>query len=169
MKIPRTTNADVLQVATYWTHELADISHMQGYDGVVTKWQAALADVEQLAKSGKPNDVYAKNEAFWRTAWQVALQVAVTDEAPTKWQMFVAFVKDSVKSITGDIADAFSSVGRGAEDLAGGAAHALGTIGNQAAKGLFSGFGIPLLVGAGVVGYFLLRSHGGEHTSAEAA
>jgi hypothetical protein len=166
MKVPRTTNADVLQLAAYWTHELESIRQLHNYDGVRARWQVALDDVDKLATPGKPDDVYAKNNEFWHEMWRVAVQVAVTDEAPTKWQMFVEFVKDTVKAIPGDIADAFSSVGHGAEELAGAGAQALGTIGNKAARGLFSGFGVPLLLGAGVVGYFLLRSHGGEHGEA---
>ena len=36
-----------------------------------------FADVDKLAKTGKPEDGYARNNEFWRTMWHVALQVAV--------------------------------------------------------------------------------------------
>ena len=51
-------------------------------------------------------------------------------------------------------------------DLAGGAAQAIGKVANEAGKGLFSGFGTPLLIGAGLVGLFLI-SRSGRDKSAE--
>ncbi|MEP6866756.1 MAG: hypothetical protein ABJE66_39455, partial [Deltaproteobacteria bacterium] len=47
--IPRTTNADVLQLATYWATQLADVKHVFGHNGVVARWTPVLADVDKLA------------------------------------------------------------------------------------------------------------------------
>ena len=69
MAVPRTTNADVLQLATYWSDQLANAKQEMGYDGVVEKWHAAIADVDKLAKPGKPDDVYPKNNEFWRRSF----------------------------------------------------------------------------------------------------
>ena len=35
-------------------------------------------------------------------------------------------------------------------------AHAVGKVANDAGKGLFAGFGTPLLIGAGLIGLFLI-------------
>jgi hypothetical protein len=156
--IPRTTNADVLQLATYWSNELAKVKHVFGHDGVVARWTPVVNDVDKLAKNGKPDEVYAKNNEFWREMQQVAIQIAVADEAPSKWDMVVDSVKDSVKHLPETLTGAAS---KGAE-LIESAAHAVGKVANEAGKGLFSGLGAPVLIGAGLIGLFLIsrnRSH----------
>ena len=159
--IPRTTNADVLQLATYWSNELAKVKHVFGHDGVVARWAPVVADVDKLAKPGKPDAVYAKNNEFWREMQEVAIQIAVADEAPNKWDMVVDSVKDSVKHLPETLTGAAS---KGA-DLIESAAHAVGKVANEAGKGLFAGLGAPVLIGAGLIGLFLItrnRSHHGE-------
>ena len=156
--IPRTTNGDVLQLATYWSSALADVKHVFGHDGVVARWQPVMADVDKLAKPGTPDAVYAKNNEFWRELQEVAIQVAVSDEAPSKWDMVVDSVKDSVKHLPETLTGAAS---KGA-DLVASAAHAVGKVANEAGKGLFAGFGTPILIGAGLLGVFLIsrsRNH----------
>ena len=156
LDIPRSTNADVLQLATYWTTQLANAKRVMGYDTVVAKWHVALADVDQLAKGGKPGDVYPKNNDFWRTALEVAIQVAIGDEAPSTWDLIVDSVKDSVTHLP----QTLESAGTKAVELVGDAAHAVGHIANEAGRGLFAGLGRPLLVGGGLLGLYLLsRSH----------
>ena len=143
MEIPRTTNQDVLQLATYWTHQLADAKQVMGYATVMEKWKVALADVDRFAKTGKPDDVYPKNNELWRTALEVAIQVAIGDEAPSKWDMFVGSVKDSVSHLP----ETLEHAGSKAMELVG-----------QAGKGLLGGLGTPVLVGGGLLaGYLLLR------------
>ena len=46
----------------------------------VATWHAAIVDVDQLAKPGKPDDVYAKNNEFWRRA----ARSRSTSPSPTK-------------------------------------------------------------------------------------
>jgi hypothetical protein len=157
--IPRTTNADVLQLATYWSSELAKVKHTMGHDGVVTRWTPVLADVDKLAKPGKADAVYAKNNEFWRELQEVAVQIAVSDEAPSRWQMVVGAVTDSITHLPRTIENVAS---KGAELIAG-AANAVGRVANEAGKGMFAGFGTPLLIGAGLLGVFLIsraRNHG---------
>jgi hypothetical protein len=157
--VPRTTNADVLQLATYWSDRLAHVKHEMGHDGIVKMWQVALADVDLIAKPGKPDGVYAKNNAFWASSLKVAVQVAISDEAPTKWDMVVSSVKDSVAHLPENLENAAS---KGA-DLVASAAHTVGQVANQAGKGLLSGLGAPVLIGAGLIGaYLLARGHKDE-------
>jgi hypothetical protein len=165
--IPRTTNADVLQLAAYWTNTLADARELMGYDGVKQRWQVALADVDNFAKTGKPDEVYPHNNEFWRTSWQVAVQAAVSKEAPTKWDLFVDMVKDTFTHLPSEIASGAKTVASGTMDVLEGGANAVGKVANAAGRGLFSGVGAPLMIGAGLVGiYFLTRSRG--HDQAEA-
>jgi hypothetical protein len=101
MKVPRTTNADVLQLATYWTHALAQIElkrremgphgpealHQAGIDGEIRRWREALRDVDHYATTGEPAATYPKNEAFWRATSSVSITAAVIDDAPSPFEM----------------------------------------------------------------------------------
>ena len=150
--VPRTTNADVLQLATYWTHELGSVKHEMGHDGIVAMWQVALGDVDKLAKPGTPDAVYAKNNELWASSRRVAIQIAVSDETPTKWEMVVSSIKDGITHLP----QAIESVASKGADLVASAAHAVGKVANEAGKGMFAGFGTPLLIGAGLLGVFLI-------------
>ena len=145
--IPHTTNSDVLQLATYWTDRLSSVKHEMGHDGIVKMWQVALDDVDKLAKPGKPDDVYPKNHEFWASARRVAVQVAISDEAPSKWDMFVGSVKTSVSHLPENVEHAIE-----------GAAHAV----EKAGKSVLESIGAPVLIGAGLLGLFLV-SRAGKH------
>jgi hypothetical protein len=64
--IPRTTNADVIALADYWTKQLGAAKQVMGHEGVEKSWRVAAGDVEQIARKGEPNTVYTKNNEFWR-------------------------------------------------------------------------------------------------------
>jgi hypothetical protein len=99
--VPRTTNADVLQLATYWTSALAQVEikrrqmgphgsealHGAGIDGEIRRWREALRDVDNYATTGDPAATYPKNEAFWRATGSVSITVAVIDDAPPPFEM----------------------------------------------------------------------------------
>lgn len=150
--VPRTTNADVLQLATYWPQQLADTKKHMGHDGVATVWRAALDDVDKLANLGKPDDVYPKNNQFWASARRVAIQVAVSDEAPSKWSMIVSSIKDSIVTLP----ETVEHVAAAGADLLARAANTVGHVAGEASRGLFAGAGMPLLLGAGLIGAYLV-------------
>jgi hypothetical protein len=101
MTVPRTTNADVLQLAAFWTDALADVEHKRramgpdgpqalhaaGIDGEIRRWRAVLDDVDTHATTGPPAATYPKNEAFWRGTGSVSITVSVLDEAPPPFRM----------------------------------------------------------------------------------
>lgn len=102
MTIPRTVNADILQLSTYWTHALAriyekrsamshgaDALHAAGLDGEIRRWRTALADVDLYASRGDPVALYPKNEAFWRASGSLSVTLAVIDEAPAPFDMLL--------------------------------------------------------------------------------
>jgi hypothetical protein len=68
-RVPRTTFADVRQLAAYWSnslakvgeHSLADIS----YKHVLKRWKDAVAEVEQIPPTADPASVYEHNTDFW--------------------------------------------------------------------------------------------------------
>ena len=151
--IPRTTNADVVALADYWTKQLGDVKDIMGTDYVTKIWRAASADVDQLARhAADPNAVYAKNNSFWRALSSTAIHVAVADEAPSKWDLAKESIKDSVVHLP----DTLSTVASKGVEVLADTAQAAGKVVNAAGKGLLSGAGVPMLIGAGVLGAVLL-------------
>lgn len=129
-----------------------------GHAGVEARWKATLANVDALARPGDPNAVYPNNNGFWRDLQHTAIHVAVADEAPSKSDMMIDAVKESIGNLPQNIKAGAEALASGAADVAG----AVGKVAGAAGKGIFSGFGAPLLVGAGLVGLFLIsrnRSH----------
>lgn len=155
---PRTTNADVIALADYWTKQLGAVKRVMGHAGVEARWKLSLTDVDTIARPGDPNAVYPKNNGFWRDLQHTAIHVAVADEAPSKSDMMLDAVKESIVSLPQNIKAGAAAVASGAAEIAG----SVGKIAGEAGKGLFGGFGAPLLIGAGLVGMFLLsRNHHG--------
>lgn len=154
--IPRSTVGDVLALTSYWSKQLDDVKKIMGHDGTVKRWNATLAEIQQYAIGKDPREVYAKNNAFWRSLKNTAIHVAVADEAPSKWDMAVDSLKESVKKLPDNLAKGAEVVASKVASVAGDVAEGAGKIVNQGAKGLFSGIGTPILVAGGLVGAFLL-------------
>jgi hypothetical protein len=153
--IPRATNADVIELATYWSKQFANAKHVMGHDSMEARWKTIVADVDKLAKPAKPDDVYAKNNEFWRALGDLSIQIASADEAPTAWDLVSASVNDSLHHLPENLAHAAEA----GADFVASAAHAVGKVANEAGKGLFAGFGTPLLIGGGLLGLFLITRH----------
>jgi hypothetical protein len=145
-RVPRTTVTDVRQLAAFWSaglakvgeHSFADIS----YRHVIDRWKAAVAEVDRLPLTTDPTSVYAHNVDFWEALMTIAIQVAVTAEAPTRWQL----VKEATKQA---IVDLPSTLKTAAQDL----------VSNVLARPLlYAGIGVA---GLAVV---LLLARGSSHT-----
>lgn len=159
LKIPRSTNADVLQLADYWGKELAKAKQVMGYQGAVEKWRLVMADVDRYAKTGKPDDVYPKNNELWHVLSDISIQIAVGDEAPSKFDLAV----DSLKYSVTHLPETLGHAAQKGVDFVAGAAHAAGHIVSEVGKGLFGGLATPLLIGGGLIGVYLIaRSRGGR-------
>jgi hypothetical protein len=155
MKVPRTTNADVLRLADYWGKQLAafvpkalfgGVSNTMGLQGQLKRWSAVMEDVDKLARKGKPDELYPKNHEFWYETIGLATNLAVWGEVPTTFELVAESTKQAVADLPGRIAGA-----------AGAVAKAVGDAAREAGAGLLSGMGKPLLIGGGVlVGLLLL-------------
>jgi hypothetical protein len=161
-KIPRTTNTDVLTLAGYWGKQLEDVKEVFGHESIEKRWKLLMADVAKPDVYTHPTAVYSKNNQFWRALSDTAIHVSVADEAPSKWDMAKDALKHSVTHLPETLEHAAS---KGADMLAS-AAHAVGKVANEAGKGLFQGFGTPLLIGAGLIGLFLITRDSGEKKEA---
>ncbi len=106
-RIPRTTVSDVRQLTAYWTIGLArvgeqnyaDISHSH----VLRRWRAAVEQVWALPGTTPPNSLYPHNQEFWTALMTIAIQVAVTSEAPTRFQLLKQAVEHSIQSLPGTL------------------------------------------------------------------
>jgi hypothetical protein len=102
-RVPRTTVSDVRQLAAYWSsglakvgaHNFADIS----YRHVLDRWNAALAELDRLPGDTDPATVYQRNVEFWEALLTIAIQVAVTAEAPTRWTLIKEAAKHAVDEL----------------------------------------------------------------------
>jgi hypothetical protein len=141
-RVPRTTIGDVRQLAAYWagglskvgSHGLGDVS----YRHVLDRWKAALAEVDRTPRDVDPTSVYPHNVDFWEAVMTIAIQIAVTADAPTRWQL----IKEATKTAVHDLPDTLKSA---AQNL-------LGTLLKKPL--LYAGIGVGGLVLAAV----LLRS-----------
>jgi len=165
-KIPRSTNADVIALADYWSKKFADIREVFGHKDTLARWKRALADIDGVARKGDPAAVYPKNNAFWRDLKATAIHIAVADEAPTKWDMAKDAIKESVKNLPETIKVGAEKAATAVASAAGDIAQGVGKVANEAGKGLFAGFGTPLLVGAGLLGLFLISRNRGSSEKA---
>ncbi len=154
--VPRSTNEEVVQLADYWSKQLAGVKVVFGHDGVVKRWKAALADVDQFARKGDPYAVFTKNLTFWPALKATAIHVSVADEAPSTFDLAMDSVKENVKKLPDNLKDGASKAAEALAGVAGDVAQGINKIAKGAGAGLFSGFGTPLLVGAGLLGVFLV-------------
>lgn len=161
--IPRSTNADVIALADYWTPQLMNVKRVMGVDAVIAQWRAAVHDVDAVARKAPADAVYAKNNAFWRALQKTAIHTAVADEAKTSTELAVEAIKDSVKNLPENLAAGAKAIGNTAAQVAGDLAHDVGNIANKAGAGLFAGLGLPLLIGGGALVGLVLLARSGHH------
>jgi hypothetical protein len=149
---PRTTCADVAQLAAFWTREIARAP--QNYGDMVPggqrkRWSAAASAVTKHC-TGTPNALYPENRTFWKAMSGAAVSIDVErDNVPrSKLDAVIGTFHDAIGAVgsglgdaaswTGDqLVDAAGTVGKGAGNLLGGFLDAVG----------FK----TLLIGAGVV------------------
>jgi hypothetical protein len=152
-RVPRTTVADVRQLAAYWSnglakvgeHSFADIS----YRHVIDRWKAAVAEVDRIPLNTEATSVYPHNTDFWEAVMTIAIQVAVTAEAPTRWKL----VKEATKHAITELPNTLKTA---VQDFVGG-------VGGVLAKPLiYAGIGVG---GLAVLLYLLRRPSHSESRS----
>lgn len=167
--IPRTTNSDVIQLADYWSKQLKQVRRVFGHDGVQNRWNNAVGHVNFLARSGKPDAVYPNNNVFWRALQSTAFHISAADELPSETQLLLDSLSESIHSLPERLKAGAEAVASGAAKGAEAVASEAGKIVNAAGKGLFSGFGLPLLLGGGALVGLALFARRGDRASGKEA
>jgi len=151
MKIPRSTNADVLALVPLWDRA-ADRARTDvfGVPGAIASWRAEAAEVARLTAGADPIAVYARNVEFWRVSQRLAIRLQVAAEEPPDVE-FVDALVDNIKKLPGRVA----SVGGWLSDAASGAAKTAGGALEGGTSAIARGL-VPLLkpiaIGAGILG-----------------
>ncbi len=151
MKVPRTSNADVLALVPLWDRA-ADRSRTDvvGVKGAIASWRQVAAEVARLTSGADATATYPENVAFWRTSQRLAVRLQVAAEEPPDVE-FVDALVSNIKKLPGRIASVgglLSDAASGAADAAGGALEG-GT--SAIARGL-TPLLKPIAIGAGILG-----------------
>ena len=153
-RVPRTTIADVRQIAAYWSNNLAKVGEHSfadiSYKHVLKRWKDAVAAVNRIPPNADPTAVYEHNTDFWEAVITIAIQIAVTAEAPTRWTLVKEATKQAIADLPQTLVDLPSTLKTRVQNFAS----------NVVARPL-------LYLGAGLGGlalaaYFLRRSNRGE-------
>lgn len=152
-KYPETTNGEVRQLAKEWSRlagqgrrDFAEVEQRR------EDWKVALAQIAAATTFTDPDLTFPHNEEFWmRWTKRLAIWLGAARAMPSKREMIVDSVKESIKHLPENlgkgataVAEAGAAVARKAGEVA--AAPVRGLFG-----GLFGKFGTPLLIGAIVV------------------
>lgn len=152
---PETTNADVRQLAEVWTrvHRQLWRSDLARAKQHKDEWNDARSQIEVATAGADPAATFAHNERFWlRWTKRQAIYLSAVREMPSKWEMVVDSVKDSVQRLPDTLASGAEAVA----DTTGAVARKAGEVATAPVRGvfrgLFGGLGTPLLIGAAVIG-----------------
>ncbi len=149
-RVPRTTNADVVQLAIFWTQQL--LVHPRTRPEMAARrrrWAEMAGEVRALTAGAKPDAAFPKNAAFWSAAHGLAIACDVErelgDDVPGGFDAVVGFFTEAIPDAIGG---ALTWLGDGVERGAKTAGRAVG----GAARGALDELGLKeLLVGAGVL------------------
>jgi len=116
-RVPRTTVADVRQLAAYWSNALAKVGEHGfadiSYKHVLKRWKDAVAEVERIPPTADPASVYEHNTDFWEALMTIAIQVAVTAEAPTRWTLVKETTKHAIAELPNTLKTAVNDLAAG--------------------------------------------------------
>lgn len=162
-RVPRTLNADVIQLADFWTKMLRSpkVTTSDGHAAIAAHWKVETDKIQTLAHGGDPKAVYRENHAFWRQLGIVASHAAPAFpdlDGVQRWRQLDLkdTMTEGVKAAAKMAGDVASGIGRGVQSVAVGVAQGA----NKTLGALFSGFTTPLLIGGGAVLAFVLLRRG---------
>ncbi len=152
---PETTNGEVRQLADVWSRVHGRLMR----DDLVRarqhrdEWREARSAVEIATAGAAPAATFSRNEEFWlRWTKRQAIYLSAVRDMPTRWDMVVESVKDSVKNLPANVVSGAEAVVDASAVVAGKAGEIATAPVRGAFRGLFGPVGTPLLVGAAIIG-----------------
>ncbi len=156
---PKTTNADVRQLADVWTRVHARIwrSDLSRAKQHKDEWNEARSQIEVATAGADPSATFVHNERFWlRWTKRQAIYLSAVRDMPSTWDMIVDSVKHSVSRLPENLEAGGNAIADAGADVAASVAEKAGKLATAPVRGLFHGLfgslGTPLLVGAAIVG-----------------
>jgi hypothetical protein len=131
--VPRTTISDVRQVANYWALAIARAGVDKSDQGTIKRWHDALDQVMRIPSDADPHSVYPYNRELWAAVMSISVQIAVHDEAPSRFTL------------------AMESLGHGFKELPNTLSNVWDAVQNAGKKVIANAIGRPLLYAAGGV------------------
>jgi len=101
--VPRTTGADVKQLAAMWSREVAKVSPRGAEDRrQIRAWAACMNQV--AAHATELGQVYRFNEAFWqRCTSKLAIWLNARQVVPSKWSLVLDATVESITGLPGTL------------------------------------------------------------------
>jgi hypothetical protein len=140
----------------FWSTALGSAPKVLGHDAVARRWAGVVGALDAQTQGADAAAVYPQNHAFWRALASVATQVAVADESPTQGARIASSLKQGVVQAPGVLAGGAKAVLSEAAEVTSEVASGVGKVAGSVLKGLFAAPGLPLLVGGGALGAWLL-------------
>lgn len=131
--VPRTTISDVRQVANYWALAIARAGVDKSDQAAIKRWHDALDQVMRIPSDADPHSVYPYNRELWAAVVSISVQIAVHDEAPSRFTL------------------AMESLGHGFKELPNTLSNVWDAVQNAGKKVIANAIGRPLLYAAGGV------------------
>jgi len=166
--VPKTTTADVLELATWWTNEIDKLragGDLTDADrAAIARWRACLDVISRRAAVVARTGVYPDNPHAWACIAQLANHLAERSVTPSWWQMARAAVQrgaglaDQVIDTVGEKLDRIGD--RLAANAGKVSAEAGRAVGAAAVDSAVSAAVVPVALAAGgiVAGVVLLRA-----------
>lgn len=168
VEVPRTTNADVLELEDYWSRPLVrlQVGVMTGalptpdaFEDVQVAWQAVAGGISDDAARDRSTGLYGANLEFWRATRALARALDMLEEVPTPYEVIdeaasrgrSALASETERS-TRQGTDLSSRLGELAENAFSAMAHVV----NDASHRLVAAVGKPLLLTGAAVAALLL-------------
>ncbi|MBE7453839.1 MAG: hypothetical protein HS111_34715 [Kofleriaceae bacterium] len=152
---PETTNGDVRQLAEVWTrvHKQLWRSDLARAKQHRDEWNEARSQIEIATAGADPAAIFGGNETFWlRWTKRQAIYLSAVRDMPSKWEMVVDSVKDSIKRLPENLASGAEAVA----DAGAAVGMKAGEVVTAPVRGVFNGLfgklGTPLLIAGAVVG-----------------
>jgi|GEM_PF-3491821 len=98
--IPKTSHADVLQLATLWTRELGKVTPRSPFEGTEhERWKACADQVEERGDKDKGSEVYPDNQRFWECTKRLAIYLQSRKVVPSRWQLVTESVTEAIAEV----------------------------------------------------------------------